>query len=153
MQGFLRIFGNRLFFEYFWIFWEFGFLSVSLNFLDFWISWHVVEDYFLNIGGETQMGPALAAAHDLFNMASPDMSRVLAGQLQSRKPENPKIRPDVRPGIRPGVRLGVWPDGRRRRACRQRRRKKITWSRRPRLACKRLKKIIFLAHASMAVQI
>ena len=56
----------------------------------------------------------------------------LAGQLQSRKPENPKIRPDVRPGVRPGVRPDVRPgvrpdvrpDGRRRRACRQRRRKK-----------------------------
>ena len=47
-------------------------------------------------------------------------SNGLAGQLQSRKPENPKIRPDVRPGVRPDVR----PDGRRRRACRQRRRKK-----------------------------
>ena len=53
----------------------------------------------------------------------------LAGQLQSRKPEKPKIRPDVRPGVRPGirpdvVRPGVRPDGRRRRTCRQRRQKK-----------------------------
>ena len=52
----------------------------------------------------------------------------LAGQLQFRKPENPKIRPDVRPGVPPGlrpdVRLDVRPDCRRRRVCRQRRRKK-----------------------------
>ena len=33
----------------------------------------------------------------------------LAGQLQSRKPENPKIRADVRPGVRPGVRPDVRP--------------------------------------------
>ena len=32
-----------------------------------------------------------------------ERSSILAGQLQSRKPENPKIRPDVRPGVQPGA--------------------------------------------------
>ena len=34
---------------------------------------------------------------------------ILAGQLQSQKPENPKIQPDVRLGVRPGVRPDVRP--------------------------------------------
>ena len=46
-----------------------------------------------------------------------------AGRLAGRRATR-DVRPDVQPDIRPNARPVVRPDGRRRRPCRQRRRKK-----------------------------